>query len=218
MVYEEILKDKYFVDTYTKIEEIKKDFPVNHGFIHIHNVIENAKNISQVFDLNEEDRELLLVACALHDIGYLVDREDHPAHGAIMAKEYLLSKHWLNDEEIEKVCKTIASHGGKDDEDYVENLSICMILADKMDFSKTRYVNDLVKYPKVAPFLKIEAIRLEKEANRYYVTIYNNVGFNEDELEIDYFKKLNRVLERLNRVKGIEIKIRYVIKNVNQGD
>ena len=39
MNYLDIVNSDYFKETYSKIEEMKKDFPVNHGFIHVNNVI-----------------------------------------------------------------------------------------------------------------------------------------------------------------------------------
>ena len=43
MDYKDVLKSDYFNETYAKIEELKKDFYVNHGFVHVDGVINNAK-------------------------------------------------------------------------------------------------------------------------------------------------------------------------------
>ena len=45
MNYIDILNSDFFKQTYLQIEELKKDYPVNHGFIHIHNVINNSKKL-----------------------------------------------------------------------------------------------------------------------------------------------------------------------------
>jgi len=42
MNYKDILVSEYFNTSYAEIEELKKDFYVNHGFIHINGVINNA--------------------------------------------------------------------------------------------------------------------------------------------------------------------------------
>ena len=55
MNYSDILNSKYFIEIYTKIEEMKKDYPVNHGFIHINNVIRNAKRLVNIFLDNEDE-------------------------------------------------------------------------------------------------------------------------------------------------------------------
>ena len=60
MDYKEILKSDYFKETYAKIEELKKDFYVNHGFIHINGVINNAKYLADLFCLNPKQKESIL--------------------------------------------------------------------------------------------------------------------------------------------------------------
>ena len=77
MDYVDILKSDYYKETYSKIEELKKDFYVNHGFIHIDGVIKNADYLADLFCLTRKQKELLLIASALHDVGYLMGREDH---------------------------------------------------------------------------------------------------------------------------------------------
>ena len=58
MNYQDILESKYFNETYAKIEELKKDFCVNHSFIHINGVIKSAKYLADLFCLNFKQKEL----------------------------------------------------------------------------------------------------------------------------------------------------------------
>ena len=44
MTYKDILSGEFFFDIYSEIEYLKRDYPVNHGFVHIWHVIQNAKN------------------------------------------------------------------------------------------------------------------------------------------------------------------------------
>lgn len=208
--YKEILKDEYFIDSYRKIEDIKKDFPVNHGFIHINNVIKNAKNIAKVFNFDNYKRELLMIACCLHDLGYLISRDNHPQIGADLASEYLFAKGYLSEEEISCISSAIANHGGKLDSDYLEDISFALVLADKMDFSKTRYNNDIEKYPKVEPYLMINEIDLIKEDEKYFLLVKANENYQDNESSINYFEKLNKIFSKLEEVRKIKVEIKLV--------
>ena len=123
MDYKDILKSDYFNETYSQIEELKKDFYVNHGFIHVNGVIKNAEYLADLFCLSQKQKDLLLIASALHDIGYLKGREEHPINGATLAKEYLDTLNVLSDKEVERITKAISSHGGKTEDDYTDDIS-----------------------------------------------------------------------------------------------
>lgn len=138
MNYKDILKSDYFKATYTQIEEMKKDFPVNHGFIHIRNVLAHAKELAREFGLTNPQRKNLYIACVLHDIGYLSGRKDHAESGAILAREYL-SKCGLKQTDISVICSAIALHGGKDKAAFLCPVARCLAIADKMDLTRDRY-------------------------------------------------------------------------------
>lgn len=142
MKYIDIINSDFFNYAYSTIEELKKDFPVNHGFIHVNHVIENAKKCAKVFNLSEEEERLLLIASALHDIGYLKGRENHAGNGAILARE-VLKKSGLNNSQIDVICTAIANHGGDELSDFNNKISMCLILADKLDFVESRYRRDI---------------------------------------------------------------------------
>lgn len=138
MNYKDILKSDYFKATYTQIEEMKKDFPVNHGFIHIRNVLAHAKELAREFGLTNPQRKNLYIACVLHDIGYLGGRKDHAESGAILARE-CLSKCGLKQTDISVICSAIALHGGKDKAAFLCPVARCLAIADKMDLTRDRY-------------------------------------------------------------------------------
>ena len=142
LTYKEILNSEYFKQTYSLIEEMKKDYPANHGFIHVNHVIDNAKKCVKVFGLNKEEEKLLLIACALHDIGYTAGRENHAFNGSILAREVLEDSD-LTKEEVDIICTAIANHGGDKIEEFNNNVSLCLILSDKLDFIESRYRKDI---------------------------------------------------------------------------
>lgn len=175
--YTEIIKDDFFIESYKKIEFLKKDFYVNHGFLHINHVVENAKNIAKLFNLSKEDTNLLLCAATLHDIGYLKEyRHSHAINGATIANEYLIKKD-VDEVSREKICKAIAHHGGKAEYDFDSAISTCLILADKIDFVASRYSQDASKYPKVIPYLNILKTELNLENNALILTITTTKEF-----------------------------------------
>lgn len=142
MTYKEILNSEYFKQTYSLIEELKKDYPANHGFIHVNHVIDNAKKCVKEFGLSQEEEKLLLIACALHDIGYTLGRENHAYNGSVLAREVLKGSD-LTEEEVDIVCCAIANHGGDKIEEFTDKVSLCLILADKLDFIESRYRKDI---------------------------------------------------------------------------
>lgn len=211
MNYIDILNSDYFKETYSKIEELKKDFPVNHGFIHINNVIENAKRLSVTFKLTEKETDLLLIACALHDIGYLNGRDDHAYNGSLIAKE-VLEKWDFNENDIKIISTAIGNHGGKDISNYSDIISICLIIADKIDFISTRYDSSRLKeaHSKTFPTIKETYLDYLNDELTLNVIVTNEFPINSFK-ESSYYNKLTTFLtllsERLNAKYKIEFKI-----------
>ena len=206
MDYIEIQNMDFFKNSYSKIEELKKDFPVNHGFIHISNVVENSKKLARLFNLSLEETEILLISSVLHDVGYLEGRDCHPEKGAILVKEFLKNNFNFNESKIERICKTIANHGGKSAEEYSDVISLCLILADKIDFISKRYNSDFEKYPNVKPFLTIKSTYFEKIDNKlifHIETTDKNLFLKE--VGSYYYEKLPKVFENVKKVYNFDI-------------
>lgn len=211
MNYIDIRKSEYYINTYSKIEEIKKDFPVNHGFVHINHVINYAKQLSRLYGLNNHEKKLLYIACSLHDIGYVNGREDHAKSGSIMAREYL-GKSNLTLKDIDIICNAIANHGGKKKEDFLEPVSRCLAIADKMDFTRSRYDINNTQY-NITTFKNIIKTELSINNNCYILNILVTPQFSEAEFNNDYFgKKLNNFLHLLSSTFNMEYKINFTVK------
>lgn len=210
MDYKDIIKSDYFNETYAKIEELKKDFYVNHGFVHVNGVIENAKYLADLFGLTSKQKELLLMASALHDVGYLMGREGHAKNGSILVNDYLKDK--LPKKDVDIICSAIASHGGKKESDYENSISMCLILADKFDFTKVRYKDDGKEHVYLPLFKSTEKILLERvEGNNFKLNIYTTNKQLFDDLDDNYyFIKLFEVFRKLERVCGYKIEVDFV--------
>ena len=218
MDYKDIVKSEYFKKVYSEVEELKKDFYVNHGFLHINNVIKNAEYLADLFMLSSKQKELLLIASALHDIGYLKGRESHAKNGGILAGEYLKGK--MPNEEAQKICNAISRHGGKKESDFEDPISLCLILADKFDFGKQRYQDDGKEHDNLKMFLSIEKILLTKiDEKNFELKVYTTNKELFEKLEESYFfNKLIEVLKKVENVWGYKIKINFVdFANLKKG-
>ena len=211
MIYEKILNSNYFKKIYGEIEEKKKDFPVNHGFIHINNVIYYAQELAKIFHLSEEEKELLFIACTLHDIGYLINREQHPQLGANLAKEYLQNNFSLNNKDIDIICNAIKNHGGKQENNFENKVSLCLILADKLDFATNRYLDNTEKYPQVIPFKNIIKITPRLLESTFYIDIKTLKRY--DYTNIDYFAKLQAILNTFTKATNIKTSLNFICEN-----
>jgi len=211
MKYNDILNSDYFKNTYKKIEKIKKDFPVNHGFIHIENVVRNAKRLVLTFNLNAKQEELLLIACLLHDVGYLKGRDEHASNGAILAKKYLI-QNGFNREDIKLICDAIKNHGGKKHEDFIEPISMCLVIADKIDFISSRYNSLMLEENKAKVFSNVLDTILEYNNDQIVLKIFVNKEFDKYLFENEkHCIKLNNMLINLEKRFSCDSKIEYVI-------
>ncbi|MGN0483447.1 MAG: HD domain-containing protein [Lachnospiraceae bacterium] len=59
------------------------------------------------------DPEIPVTAAIFHDIGYNINRNDHPKHSAVLARKYLES-HGFSPDYVDEVCEIIALHGNKE--------------------------------------------------------------------------------------------------------
>lgn len=210
MNYKDILNSNYFNETYSKIKELKKDFPVDHAFVHINNVIEYGKMCASIFNLNNKQKELLLIACCLHDIGYLNGRDNHAYTGSVLAKEFLLSN-GFNNEDTNAICMAISNHGGKELDNFSDPISLCLAISDKLDFASSRYRIKDLEYPsnKIFPF--IEENTLCYENNNLILKIKVRDGFDEDLfMQSNYYKKLNNFFKLVCEVLNSSFNIIYL--------
>ncbi|MBQ4312902.1 MAG: HD domain-containing protein [Clostridia bacterium] len=111
-----------------------------HSFAHVCNVAENAKYILETMGFPQHDIELAQVAGYLHDIGNLVNRDDHSQSGAVMAFR-LLDEMGMDAADIATVVSAIGNH----DEGTgvaVNPIAAALIIADKSDVRRTRVRNN----------------------------------------------------------------------------
>jgi uncharacterized protein len=107
-----------------------------HGKRHAALVSSIAHNILQRLDYPIRDQELARIAGYLHDIGNVVNREEHSHTGALLAYDILTELNFKY-EDIIDVIAAIGTHH-EDDGYPVNTISAALIIADKTDVHKSR--------------------------------------------------------------------------------
>jgi uncharacterized protein len=116
-----------------------------HGQRHARLVAKNARAVLVALDYDERMCELATIAAYMHDIGNVVNREQHERVSAILAHTIML-RLGMDYVETAKVMAAIGNHheeGGNP----VSEISAALILADKADVHRSRVRNpDLIKF------------------------------------------------------------------------
>lgn len=111
-----------------------------HSFRHANLVSQIAQNILKKLNYSQEMIELAGVAGYLHDMGNVVNRQNHAQTSAILASQ-ILADLGLDHNKIAKVMGAIGNHdegGGQS----VNDIAAALIIADKSDVHWTRVRNE----------------------------------------------------------------------------
>lgn len=116
-----------------------------HGVRHGKWVGRTAQQLLKKLGKNGREAELAGIAGYMHDLGNLVNREDHAQSGAMMAHQFLLGLGMPLDETSE-IMAAIGNHH-EEHADPVSNVSAALILADKADVHRSRVRNpSMIKF------------------------------------------------------------------------
>ncbi len=153
-----------------------------HSFAHVGNVAANSEYILSTLGFCERDVELVKIAAYMHDIGNLINREDHSQSGALMSFR-ILDKMGMPPKDIATVITAIGNH----DEGTgvpVNPIAAALILADKSDVRRSRVrngdvstfdIHDRVNYSAVSSGLHIndahDTIMLSIEIDTRYSSV-----------------------------------------------
>ena len=135
MNYIDILNNNKVIENYNKIDDINP-YPFNHGLKQVKNVCKIMDKLCSTLDITGEEKEALLIASALHDIGQVDGREEHGRK----AKEFLIDNFELELKDqpfYNQMLEAIEKH---DNPCVIENSLFTLLVqfCDKMDFSKDR--------------------------------------------------------------------------------
>jgi metal-dependent HD superfamily phosphatase/phosphodiesterase len=140
VTYQEI-RDNEEINTYIRQADMSLSALgyTEHSFAHVTTVAEKAGYILQTLGYDKRLVELAKIAGYLHDIGNLVNREEHSQSGAIIAFR-ILDHLDFPPEEVGLIVTAIGNH----DEGTgvpVSPLAAALILADKSDVRRNRVRN-----------------------------------------------------------------------------
>ena len=111
-----------------------------HSFAHVGKVADTAKYILETMGYEAHQVELARIAALLHDIGNLVNRQEHSQSGAVMAFR-ILDNLGMDSLDIATIVTAIGNH----DEGTgvaVNPVAAALILADKTDVRRSRVRNN----------------------------------------------------------------------------
>lgn len=137
VTYEQIKKDER-INTYIRQadESMRAMGFTEHSFAHVTKCAQVASGLLNDLGYSEWEAELARIAGYLHDIGNVVNRNDHAHSGALMAFR-LLDELGMPAEDVATVVTAIGNH----DEHTaypVNAVAAALILADKSDVRRSR--------------------------------------------------------------------------------
>ncbi|HWS43782.1 MAG TPA: HD domain-containing protein [Pseudoflavonifractor sp.] len=110
-----------------------------HSFGHVTKCAMVASDLLEALGYDERKRELAKIAAFLHDIGNVINRNDHAQSGALMAFR-ILDKLGMESEDLAEVVTAIGYHDDKTA--YPVNaIAAALLLADKTDVRRSRVRN-----------------------------------------------------------------------------
>ena len=134
-----------------------------HGYRHVSLVSSVAQNILVSLEYPKRLQELSAIAGYLHDIGNVVNRQDHGQSAALIAMD-ILRKMGLTPDEIAIIVSAVGNHE-EEIGDPVNPVAAALIIADKADVHKTRVrnpnmialdIHDRVNYAVDRSFLNVD--------------------------------------------------------------
>ena len=140
MTYEEIKKDKEILTYIEQADECLGALGyTEHSLAHVGHCAKTAGDLLESLGYDPHTVQLARIAAHLHDIGNMVNRDDHAQSGAILAFS-LLRARGMDPSDVAEVVTAIGNH----DESTafpVNPVAAALILSDKTDVRRTRVRN-----------------------------------------------------------------------------
>ena len=179
---------------------------------HIENVIENCKQLIEIFKIDEKIANNILIAAVLHDIGryFILDYKKYKKiikHSKVsekFARVYLNNKVELKD--IEFICELIEKHGGEKERNFYQEL---FNFADAIDITKKRLLDDYEEGEKINVIYHIEEVLFGIKYNKLYINFITDENVTPEDL-LKKSKMYNRILssiKALAEIKNLEYQL-----------
>ena len=211
-LYEETIKDEYIVESLEQINE-KINFVIDHGTLHVKNLENYADKICKVFNLPDKVKYLAKIAIIFHDFGRLVSREEHSKHSLPFAENYLKDK--VSGKNLNLILDAILKHERElFDYDSTNNVAWIVLMADKLDYTRDRYIEKLMKEKyKLAYSYRIKSFDLKVENNN--LKIIASAYDVEDEM-IEKFRSNFELFKKVGSHFGAN-KTEVIFTDINTG-
>lgn len=182
-----------------------------HSFAHVVRTATVASHLLERLGYSERDVEIASIASYMHDIGNVVNRQDHAQTGAIMAYN-LLSDMQMNPAEIATVISAIGHHD-EGSAAPVNPIAAALILADKSDVRRSRVRNQKQEtfdiHDRVNYAVKESSLRLSDDSKSVFLKIKIDTEICP---VLDYFEIfLNRMQLCKKAANYLNIKFKLVI-------
>ena len=212
LTFEEITKNEAIKTYITRADESLLALGyTEHSFSHVLHVARTAGYILDTLGYDARTVEIAKIAGYLHDIGNLVNRQDHSQSGAVMAWS-ILNDMGCDPGEMATIVTAIGNH----DEGTgvpVNAVAAAMILADKADVRRTRVrvkdprefdIHDRVNYSVTRSCLTINPKKTEISLDLDVDTSYGSV--------MDYFEIFtNRMILCRKAAQKLDLQFRLTI-------
>lgn len=212
LTFEEITKNEAIKTYITRADESLLALGyTEHSFSHVLHVARTAGYILDTLGYDARTVEIAKIAGYLHDIGNLVNRQDHSQSGAVMAWS-ILNDMGCDPGETATIVTAIGNH----DEGTgvpVNAVAAAMILADKADVRRTRVrvkdprefdIHDRVNYSVTRSCLTINPKKTDISLDLDVDTSYGSV--------MDYFEIFtNRMILCRKAAQKLDLQFRLTI-------
>lgn len=132
-----ILEDKTIIKYIQEADKVLSEMKfTEHNLAHVTKVAQLSSYILSELGYSEYDVNLVKIASYLHDIGNIINRNDHPHYSALLVHDLLLSRDFTLGE-VFKIMSAVGNHDESSGKP-VSPLSAALIIADKSDVRRSR--------------------------------------------------------------------------------
>ena len=160
----------------------------DHSFVHAMKVSATAARIlEEIGGYTEREIELARIAGYIHDIGNMVNRDDHAQTGALLAYNILM-RMGMDVEEVTMIAGAVGNHD-EGTGNAVSPVSAALILADKSDVRRSRVrrtenlnfdIHDRVNFA-----VQSSEVVVKNDENRIYLEMMIDTDISS---VVDYFE------------------------------
>lgn len=212
LTYEDVIKNE---DIRTYIIEADKSLKTlgltEHSFAHVGTVAKVSEYILETMGYDEHQISLAKIAAHLHDIGNLVNRQEHSQSGALMAFR-ILDNLGMPAKDIATVVTAIGNH----DEGTgvaVNPVAAALILEDKTDVRRSRVRNNDIStfdiHDRVNYSVRESSVNINEEKTSIILTLEIDTEFG---AVMDYFEIfLDRMIMCRKAAETLGLRFKLVI-------